>query len=273
MIAKNPSGLTLINENHTFLAYDKGSKENILFLGSCRMSPLMFYYSNINSNFNIYNIYTPFWGDETKRNNFPIKKIESILKDTKIIITETISSYGILNTNHKLNNNFFEIFNAKNIEEFRIPNLHLSIYLYDIVNLLKKPQEEHRSAFEESLERLRKSCETKSFEQLYEFIENNISEIRMFYTFNHPSKILSMLTFKILMSKLGQQIPDNFFQNAKQYNFLERHCSPITKKDVEVYNFTFFTKIFDNSILEQPEFRYIMSPEELEIPEKYLKII
>lgn len=39
MIAKNPNDLTLINEKQTFLAYDKGSKENILFLGSCRMSP------------------------------------------------------------------------------------------------------------------------------------------------------------------------------------------------------------------------------------------
>ena len=272
-MAKNPNDLTLINENQTFLAYDKGSKENILFLGSCRMSPLMFYYSNINSNFNIYNIYTPFWGDEAKRNNFPINKIESILKNTKIIITETISSYGILNTNHKSNNNFFEIFNAKNIEEFSIPNLHLAIYLYDIVNLLKKSQEEYRSTFEESLERLRKSCETKGFEQLYEFIASHISGIRMFYTFNHPSKILSMLTFKILMSKLGEKIPDNFFQDVKQYNFLEGHCSPITKKDIEIYNFSFFTKTFDDSILEQPDFKYKMSPEELEIPEKYLKII
>lgn len=271
-MAKNPNDLTLINEKQTFLAYDKGSKENILFLGSCRMSPLMFYYSNINQNFNIYNIYTPFWNEE-KRNTLPTDKIKSILKNTKIIITETISSYGILNTNHKLNNNFFEIFNTKNIEEFRIPNLHLAIYLHDIINLLKKPKQDHYCTFQESLKRLRTSCESKKFEQLYEFIANYISEIRMFYTFNHPSKILSMLTFKILMSKLGDKIPDNFFQDVKKYDFLEGHCSPITKKDVETYNFSFFTKIFDDSILEQPDFKYKMPPEELEIPEKYLKII
>lgn len=268
-MTKNPNDLTLINEKQTFLAYDKGSKENILFLGSCRMSPLMFYYNSINQNFNIYNIYTPFWNEE-KRNNFPVNKIKSILKNTKIIITETISSCEFLNTNHKLNNNFFEIFDAKNIEEFRIPNLHLAIYLYDVINILKKPKQEYYPAFQESLERLKISCETKGFDRLYDFIYRHLSEIRMFYTFNHPSKILSMLTFKILMSKLGGQIPEGFFQDVKKYNFLEGHGTPITKKDVEMNKFNFFIKIFDESVLEKTDFNYKMSTKELEIPEKYL---
>lgn len=269
---KKPNDLTRINKEQRFLVYDKGSKENILFLGSCRMSPLMFYYSNLNTQFNIYNIYTPFWNEE-ERTNFPFDKIKSILKDTKIIITETISSYGILNTNHKLTDNFFDIFQIKHIEEFRVPNLHLAIYLHDIIHGLHKSSTEYETAFEESLSLLRDSCIKKGYTELYDFIVDYISEIRVFYTFNHPSRILSMLTFKILMNKLNQSIPKKFFHNMNDYHFLEGNGTPITQKDIDTYKFSFYTRIFENPALEQPILYYQLSPEELEIPEKYLNMI
>jgi len=86
--------------------------------------------------------------------------------------------------------------------------------------------------------------------QLYDFIINYFTEVRMFYTFLHPSKTLSMLTFKILMNKLNEEkkIPSDFFLSMKQYNFLENWCSPIVKKDVEYHNLKFPTKVFENSV-------------------------
>lgn len=268
--------------DNTFCIHNANSKKNILFLGSCRLIPLIHYYSNINKSIDIYHIYTPFWGPE-RRKTFPVDTVNRILKNTEFIITETINNYGILNTNES--DDFFKTFESKNLNKIRIPNLQLSLYLWDIVSFSNKVKiktileensivEYYDFTFKESLKRLEKSCESSGFIHLYEFIINYLTETRMFYTFLHPSKTLSMLTFKILMKKLGEvdSISADFFKSMKQYDFLEDWCSPITKMDVKYHNLKFPTKVFDDSIITSKKFSQPGS-QELEVSDKCLDLI
>lgn len=268
--------------DNTFCMCNRNSKQNILFLGSCRLIPLIHYYSKLNTSTNIYHLYTPFWNHE-RRATFPISKINQILKNTEVIITEKINNYGILNTCES--NDFFKTFETKHLNQIRIPNLQLSLYLWDIISFsnkdkIKKVLEEgsigeyYYLTFKESLERLRLACENSGFIVLYEFIIEYLTEMRMFYTFLHPSKTLSMLTFKILMQKLGEvdSISADFFRSMKPYDFLEDGCSPITKMDVEYHNFKFPTKVFDDSIIDSKNFSQ-PDLQELEVSDKSLDLI
>lgn len=271
---KTPADISDLNKNGQFCIYNTESKKNILFLGSCRHSPTMFYYSLLNPDINIFCIYTPFWGSNNLA-SLPIQTINNILKSTDIIITETIRSYGILNTDRQAKNNFFETFECDHIQEIRVPNLHLAVYLYDIIQLCKKNKSDYKQTFNESMARLKRSIYSKGFDAVYDFIVKHFADIRMFYTFNHPSTIVSMLVFKTLMSKLGQQdlIDPNFFYRVKDYNFLAGHGTPITKTDISTYNFNFETKIFDDSIVNDRGFLYILENKELSISDKYIDLI
>jgi hypothetical protein len=268
--------------DNTFCMHNRNSKQNILFLGSCRLVPLIHYYSKINISTNIYHLYTPFWNHE-KRATLPIETINQILKNTEFIITETINNYGILNTNDS--NDFFKTFETKNLNQIKIPNLNLKLYLWDIISFSNKDKikevreqssipEYYDLTFKESLERLRLACENSGFIILYEFIIEHLTETRMFYTFLHPSKTLSMLTFKILMQKIGEvdSISADFFRSMKQYDFLEDWCSPITKMDVEYHNLKFPIKVFDDSIIDSKKFSQPDS-QELEVSDKSLDLI
>ena len=61
------------NINHSFLVYNNNCTNNILFIGSCRLSQILYYYNNINIEDlkrNIYYIYIPEWIG--KLNSFPM---------------------------------------------------------------------------------------------------------------------------------------------------------------------------------------------------------
>lgn len=268
----NPNELSILNSRSEFCIYNRDADRNILFLGSCRHSVLMYYYSLLNPDINIYCIYTPFWTEDLRK-NFPIDKINQILSSTDIIVTETIKSYGILNTYRENTNNFFNIFDAKKVSEVRIPNLHLSLYAYDLIHLCNKKPDQFYDTFMQSMQRLKKSIYNKKFNCLYDFISTYFQDIRMFYTLNHPSKIVCMLLFKLLAQQLNIDIPKKFFYDVKKYNFLEGHCTPITHFDIDIHKFTFCKNIFDNSILKQKNFIYRPEIELLDVSNNDIDII
>jgi hypothetical protein len=180
-----------------------------------------------------------------------------------------------LNTHREEKNNFFETFDCNHTTEVRVPNLHLAVYLYDIVQLCKKNRSDYKQTFDESMARLKRSIYSKGFDDLYDFIVKYFTDIRMFYTLNHPSTIVSMLLFKILMRKLGEQdrIDPSFFYSVRDYNFLGAHGTPIIKTDMSTYNFNFDTKIFDDNIIDDPGLLYNLEAKELFISDKYLDLI
>lgn len=254
------------NQENNFLLYPSqgnSSNKNILFLGSCRMSPLMYYWKILYPDYNIYNIYIPYWTD---RSLLDKKRMQSILKDVSLIITETVKNYGILNTHREIPGNFFESFDTK-AQEIRISNLELHMYTHDLHNIYNvKDSVKKTEEFEKSKTRLKNSLTSKEQSFIWKFIEDHIKDIRLFATHNHPTKILSLASFIHITRKLQCDIDMSYIAKVIDKTFLQGHYTPILQSDIDIYNFKFNCPIFPDSLIEDSAYRYNPSEEEIYIP-------
>ena len=118
-----------LNSQNNFLAY-KGTKDkSVLFIGSCRIAPIMFYFNQMFPKYNVYGIYVPHWTDTSKLCKNTIQKN---LHNADFIITESIKNFNILNTDKTLENNFFKTFDT-NATQIKISNLELHIMILFII--------------------------------------------------------------------------------------------------------------------------------------------
>jgi hypothetical protein len=261
------------NKTNHFLLYESinNNNKNILFIGSCRMSPLMYYWHELYPDWNIYNIYIPYWSD---RSTLDHKRIHSILKDTDLIVTETVKNYDILNTDRRIPNNFFEVFDTQ-AQEIRITNLQLSMFAHDLHNTYNiKTLDGKIEEFNQSKNRLKDSLIGKNQKFIWEFIEDHLFNTRLFATHNHPTKILSLASFIHIIKQLGDSIDISYLSKVIDPIFLEDHYTPILELDIDMYNFTFKFPVFTNNFLEDASYKYKPSKLEtnisLELVEKLL---
>jgi hypothetical protein len=278
---KNPNDLSDHNARGEFCLYKGTRDKNILFLGSCRMSPIMYYLSLLRPELNIYCIYVPFW-DSNAKLKFPKESIEKTLPNTEAIVTESVKNNSILNTSRKCAENFFDEFNTE-IEEIRMPNYILSMYLYDIVNMELKDDEfvlcdntkkKCKEIFGNSRERLGNSMINSGFAAVNKFFNENFMKIKMFSTINHPTTIVSMLTFKIMAQRLGiKQLSLEFFKHISKHHLLSGNSTPITRFDFENYGFQFKSTVFENDVIRNKNFFYKPTHEEDFISDDHIKMI
>lgn len=240
-----PSHLEQMQQKNIFKIYrsiDKNNDKNILFIGSCRTTPLAYYLHYLYSKYNIYLIYLPHWTPE-KRLDFDYNTINSFLDKTDIIITENATNYDFLNTNKNCENNFFKNFQADHCNHIMIPNLELHMYTADIYFIYKHDNfDQYKEIFIESRERLAKSINSTQFNIMNEFIYNNLSKTKLFATFNHPTRLLSLLTLKILIDKLNfdkKAISLELLLELSKIQFLEGHNTGIVYNDIDLYGFEF----------------------------------
>jgi hypothetical protein len=278
-----PVDLDKINRKNEFLAYKGTSNKNILFLGSCRTSPMMYYLSLLRPELNIFCIYVPFW-DSNSNLTFPKEQIEKVLLDTEAIVTESVKNNSILNTSRECAENFFDEFKTE-VEEIRLPNYILSMYLYDIVNMELKDDEfvlcenakkQCNKIFDSSRERLSNSIKKSGFAAVDEFIYENFTKIKMFSTINHPTTIVSMITFKIMAQRLGikkELLSIDFFKHVSNHHLLSGNSTPVTRFDVDNYGFKFNTTVFENDAIKQKNLFYKPTHEEDFISDDQIKMI
>jgi hypothetical protein len=250
MITNNK--LSKLNSQNNFLAYKGTKNENVLFIGSCRITPIMFYFNQRFPEYNVYGIYVPYWTDTSKlcRNS-----IQKILYNTNIIITESVKNYSILNTYKTLENNFFNTFDT-NATQIKISNLELHMYIHELTNLFKIPAENMSNYFEQSKNKLKSSLINKNQKFIWNFIEDHFQSLKLFTTHNHPCRVLSILTFMFICNIMNTEVSINFINQISRYDFLEENAKPITQLDIDRYNFVFNTRIFDNNVLEDESFLY-----------------
>lgn len=276
-----PNELDELNRKNEFLAYKGTSNKNILFLGSCRNSPIMYYLSLLRPELNIFCIYVPFWSTEWNSNpdrTFPKEKISAIIPNTEFIVTESIKNNSILNTSD-CPNNFFSEFDAK-LKEIKLPNYIISMYFYDIANrnfegdftLSEATKIEYKEIYEKSRERMSHSIKNAGLDAVNDFFDEHFNKIKMYSTINHPTTIISMLTFKLIAERLGVNPSLEFMKEVSKKHFLSGNSTPVTEMDMDIYNFKFNTKVFGNEILKTKGMYYSPGSEE-DIPEDHVKII
>lgn len=222
-----PNTVEKYQDRGNYLVYDHKTTNNILFIGSCRICPLMFYASEY-LKLNVYGILVYKCIDTLNEQH-----VRDILKNTRFIVCENIVNYGILNTNT------FQKHFATDIPMFVIPNLDHRMYLHDLKHTFKVEGDEATKMYHKSVEHLKAQCYDTGFPELWEFIDKHITSYRLFATYNHPTRILSLVLFKMLMRKIGYRVPIPFFHSMIHYKFLEGNDTPIFKTDIETYGFQF----------------------------------
>jgi hypothetical protein len=240
------------SKSKTFMVYDNKIDKNLLFMGSCRTVQLAFYFNNLNIPHlkrNIYILYVPHWSTDELRESLPRDVILKILDKTDIIICESIERFGILNTYEHLEQNFFKHFDVKNKLIFHIPNIELRMFHYEITRVFKRPIHEVAGYFHKSKEHILNKLKVFGYEKVAEFIERNITKIKLFSTFNHPTRVVMLLLFKYLALKMGIHLPASFFTEMDKYNFIEGNELPVIQKDINLYNLKFSCTISDELVL------------------------
>jgi hypothetical protein len=243
-------------DGSSFMLYNNNCEKNILILGSCRLTQLCFYFNNLNLNRNIYFIYIVHVvlkhgnsiPDSLKEN------LRNIMKNTDIIVCETIKNHGEWNTSLKSDITFFKTLDIETTTKiYRIPNLELRMYHYELINTFKIPEEEVFSYFENSKKHLFEHLNETGYSEVAEFINKNIKKYKLFYTYNHPSSILSLCLFNYLCLKMGISIDIPFLNQMKDYNFLAGNDRPIFQRDIDMYKLEFATPITPDSYLHTPD--------------------
>lgn len=255
MIKHGVNNISEINRKNNFLVYPSNntdSSSNIFFVGSCRTVPLMYYLHILLPEYNIYSIYVPDW---TNQSGADKDRIQLILNHSDYVITETVRSRGIFNTDHDLHNNFFQTFHI-NAKEIRICNLELHMYHHDLHNVFKIKDSEKYDWFIRSKERLQKSLESKKQNFIWHFIEDNLSKIRLFATQNHPMTILSIASFIFIAQQMNIKLDLDFLLQIRDHHFLDGHFTPILPIDIETYNFEFPCAVFPGDTINQINYRY-----------------
>jgi hypothetical protein len=286
-VIKTPNDLDSINSKSEFLAYKGTGEENVLFIGSCRLSPIMYYLSLLRPDLNIFCIYVPFWSTQWNSDPlfpFPKESIKNILPKTKTMVTESVKNNSILNTCRECDKNFFDEFGTSP-EEIRLPNYVLFMYLHDIIRLeLKKfdfsGSEDEIGQIKEihanSRLRLERSIEKNDFQPVNDFFNENFQNIKMFSTINHPTTIISMMTFKIMAERLGiykRLVDFNFLRQASTEHFLSGNSTPITKFDAQHYGFRFNATIFEDEVVRKENMTYRPTEEENFITDDQIKLM
>jgi hypothetical protein len=242
----NVANVEEVNNNRSFLVYNNNSSKNILFIGSCRTVPLMFYYNSVTKDRNVYSILVH--KHPTVTNDI----IQPILKNTDIIICENVQHFDILNTNVICNRNFFKHFNVrKDIAIHYIPNLELRMFYHDVMNVFNIDKKNVYDYFLVSRQRLVKRIIEFGYGDLWHDITEYMCRIRMFSTFNHPTRILSCLMFKHMSKKLGLHVNREHYEEFLKHPFLEGNDTPVFEEDIETYSFTFPYSPSSSELLEK----------------------
>lgn len=236
-----------VNTNGKLLVYDNNSSKNILFIGSCRTVPLMFYYNTVSKDRNIYSILVYKYPQLEK------EYVQQILKDTDIIICENVEHFGIMNTNKDCSTTFFKTFDAEHISRYYIPNLELRMYHYDVIHTFGVSKEEVYNYFLKSRERVVNRMIEFGYSDLWHEIDKYMYKIRLFSIFSHPTRILSCMLFKHLSKKLGLTVNASHYTEFLKHAFIEGNDTPLFQEDIDLYRFSFPLDIEESYKLQEPK--------------------
>jgi len=67
-------------------------------------------------------------------------------------------------------------------------------------------------------------------------------------------RILSILTLIHICNIINTDVSIDFIKKISEYDFLESNATPIAHLDIERYDFSFKTQIFDNKIIKNKSF-------------------
>lgn len=268
------------NQRTNIMIVDNKQAKNILFVGSCRMYAFFNYFLNDAFFGKKYNyLYIIVYIDKmvelskTCITNEPIKKL---FNNSTILVSEYITNYNYFNTSteteyniFKLNNNFEHTIILPNYQN---PKIYVKDIIYhgddNIKNIFKKylKNEILLDEFIQIIKQINESeinryCNIiqKSFmPELETFVRSNVYKTRIAHTINHPSNILLIEMYKLIMNKIFKRnVDENVIMNNFEFLSSDGYSTKLTYYDKIGLNIAFDEKIYNK---EQSD-NYLLSTE------------
>lgn len=241
--------ITIENELNDFQVQHLNKNKNVLFIGSCRLAPIINYIQllDVFSNYNIHYIYVVDFNER----KVPVNIINKIIQNTEIIVCEKTTSYNYLNTDKQAPYNIFQIYDIpKNCKIVNISNLEFLMFYSDL--LIRNKNKNILEIRNQSLERLKNKLLSNKQYNIIELLNKYLfnQKFPLFYSVNHPSSVLTLLSFKQLCDNLEIHIPtnkilDNYLTDLLYFSLYGNNTS-ITYWDKKKYNISFCKNFSDN---------------------------
>jgi len=233
---------------NNFKVKNANKNKNIIFIGSCRLASIINYIRllDVFSNYNIHYIYVVDFNER----KVPVNIINKIIQNTEIIVCEKTTSYNYLNTDKQAPYNIFQTYDIpKNCKIVNISNLEFLMFYSDL--LVRNKNKNILEIRNQSLERLKNKLLSNKQYNIIELLNKYLfnQKFPLFYTANHPSSVLTLLSFKHLCDNVKIHIPtnkilDNYLTDLRYFSLYGNNTS-ITYWDKKNYNIS-FCKNFSN---------------------------
>jgi hypothetical protein len=234
-----------INEQKQIMVVNNNAPENILLIGSCRITSFLNYLIHDDMFSNKYNylcilVYMPQMIElsEDIIYNEPIK---NQLFKSKILIGEYIKTYNYFNTDRNYEKCIFRVYSSFT-HEIILPNWNdICLYVKDlIVHKNIKPKFEQLMRKEINLEdftKYVKECQEKEIErhlnvltkskwpELIYFTMSTYKKYRLAYSINHPTNLYFIEMYRLLIEKFFKKpqfhVPKKLIELNNSYDFLK----------------------------------------------------
>ena len=154
------------------------------------------------------------------------------------IVCEQTRNYSFLNSSTNCEQNIFNNFRIKdNCKIIQIPNLELRYYSNDLIyknNEDINNVEIVNSIKKENLKKIIEHCRKYEFNNLSTYIEQNINNVRLFTTFNHPCNNVILEIFKEIIEKMfDQQLPEPILNILRKVRIFDNDGTRTKIKEID----------------------------------------
>ena len=223
------------NEYNNILIINNNAPENILFIGSCRITAFVNYFYNDDFFGKKYN-YVVVLAHVTSKLSKTINTneyIKSLIFNSKILVSEYLVSYNYFNTSRDSEKNIFQIYDKFDLH-ISLPNYQdILSYTEDIIQFNEPLRNYYKLYMTNNMSLIEFSNKLKNFRDseinryctiinktqftdLSLFVLENYKDIRLAFSLNHPTNILFIEMYKIILNKFfNRTIPESVIQINK----------------------------------------------------------
>ena len=262
------------NTTNEIMIINNNAKENILFIGSCRITPFLNYFYNdefFGKKYNYLAVLAHKTQDLSKTINTN-EYIKSLIYNTKIVVAEYMIHFNYFNTSRDSELNIFQIYD--NFDLFiSLPNYpNVLLYTEDIIYYNEHCRNNYKLYLNDTLSlidfskividfrdsEINRYCKVINktlFNELSIFVLNNYKHIRLANSLNHPTNILFIEMYRLILhTYFNRTIPESVL-NMNKDTFLggEPEQQKLTYYDKLCLEYT----IDENYITKEESDKYI----------------
>jgi len=268
-----------VNDQKRIMVVNNNANQNILLLGSCRITPFLNYMLNHDIFGNNYNyLCVLVYNDQMKALSEDIINNEEIRHQicrSKYLFAEYMLNYNFFNTNRSSNQSIFNIYDSFE-KEIILPNWNnICLYAKDIVKFKDLKNEFNRALCneihindfaqklketqEKELERYYSILRKANFPDLIDYVNSIVKTYRIAHTLNHPTNLLFIQLYRLVIEKYftggSYHFPESVLSaNSEEFLQNKDHDTKLTFYDYHYLNI----QINESYLDEQESVNYLL---------------